>query len=412
MTRTTYPATSQTWNWPKPNDFMQAVRVGDEITISGQQSLDSAGAVHGQGDIAAQTRRIFENMKATLERAGSSLADLVRLNTYYVFEGKDEDATPYWEAMTRVRLEFFPDPGPGATAVRVKGMPGDGLMIQIEGVAVTGASKAGRQRIMPKDSWDWSIPVPLSQGWRVGNQIFVGGQISADKQAKTVAPGDVVAQTKNIWKFIQAVVEDGGGTLADIVHVKVCFRAAGDGKSGDAFLDKIIETTSAQFAVPGPVITAFGVDLLYPGLLLEIDAMAVIDPARKTVAPPSKERWAPALYSDAVKAGTEVYVGGQTAIGPDGKALGVGNIEAQARIVFERLSVALEKTGSSAKKLKKLNLFFVDDAGGANLDDIFQRIAKVWSEVAPDAHPAMSAVRVYALAKPGLLVQADGIAEA
>ena len=81
------------------------------------------------------------------------------------FDGADEDATEYWEAMTRVRLEYFPDPGPAATAVRIKGMPYKGQLIQIEGIATKGPSFEERNRIMPPGSWDWSIPVPLTQGW-------------------------------------------------------------------------------------------------------------------------------------------------------------------------------------------------------------------------------------------------------
>ena len=34
-----------------------------------------------------------------------------------------------------------------------------------------------RQRLMPAGHWDWSIPVPFSQGWRCGDLVFVGGQI-------------------------------------------------------------------------------------------------------------------------------------------------------------------------------------------------------------------------------------------
>ena len=48
-----------------------------------------------------------------------------------------------------------------------------------------------RQRLMPQGHWGWSIPVPFSQGWRVGNLIFVGGQISADEHGRTIGVGDI-----------------------------------------------------------------------------------------------------------------------------------------------------------------------------------------------------------------------------
>ena len=199
------------WSWAEPVPFAQSVEIGDQVFVSGQQTLDAAGAVKDAGNIAAQTRNVFENMKKTLAESGLELADLARLNTYYVFEGEDKDATQYWEDMTAVRLEYFPDPGPAATAVRIKGMPYQGQLIQIEGVALRGESRRSRQRIMPSGSWDWSIAVPLSQGWRTGQRIFVGGQISADAQGKAVDVDDAVAQTRNIFEFIRRVVVDAGG---------------------------------------------------------------------------------------------------------------------------------------------------------------------------------------------------------
>ena len=102
--------------WRGEPVFSNTVVAGDQVFLSGQQTLDSNGVVLDVGDIAAQTRNVFENMKSSLASLDMGLDDLVRLNTYYVFDGNDRDATAFWEDMTRVRLEYFPDPGPAATA--------------------------------------------------------------------------------------------------------------------------------------------------------------------------------------------------------------------------------------------------------------------------------------------------------
>ncbi|PPR20626.1 MAG: hypothetical protein CFH38_01535 [Alphaproteobacteria bacterium MarineAlpha10_Bin1] len=48
---------------------------------------------------------------------------------------------------------------------------------------------------VPADHWDWSIPRnTFTQGWRMGNLVFVGGQISADANARAVG-GDMASQT-------------------------------------------------------------------------------------------------------------------------------------------------------------------------------------------------------------------------
>ena len=398
------------WRWRGEPVFSNTVAVGDQVFISGQQTLDNSGVVLNPGDIAAQTRNVFENMKSSLVSLNMGLEDLVRLNTYYVFDGEDKDATAFWEDMTRVRLEYFPDPGPAATAVRARGMPYEGQLIQIEGVALKGESRSSRKRIMPAGSWDWSISVPLSQGWRIGNRIFVGGQISADKTGSPVHVGDLDAQTRNIYDYIGRVLSDAGASFADLTRVKICFKYdSKDPNTGQAFVDRIMEVSKEYIKDTPPVITAFAVDLLYPGLDLEIDAMAIIDRDAKTLsAPELTGRYQPPAFSDGVLADGEIYVGGQTSLGPDNSALFPEDFPAQAKEVFHRLNNVLAQADATLDNVVKLNLFIVAD--DADVEDRFHQACQIWAEICPDSHPAMTPVRVHELPKPGLLFQADCIA--
>jgi enamine deaminase RidA (YjgF/YER057c/UK114 family) len=398
------------WRWRGEPVFSNTVAAGDQVFISGQQTLDNSGVVLNPGDIAAQTRNVFENMKSSLVSLNMGLEDLVRLNTYYVFDGEDKDATAFWEDMTRVRLEYFPDPGPAATAVRARGMPYEGQLIQIEGVALKGESRSSRKRIMPAGSWDWSISVPLSQGWRIGNRIFVGGQISADKTGSPVHVGDLDAQTRNIYDYIGRVLSDAGASFADLTRVKICFKYdSKDPNTGQAFVDRIMEVSKEYIKDTPPVITAFAVDLLYPGLDLEIDAMAIIDRDAKTLsAPELTGRYQPPAFSDGVLADGEIYVGGQTSLGPDNSALFPEDFPAQAKEVFHRLNNVLAQADATLDNVVKLNLFIVAD--DADVEDCFHQACQIWAEICPDSHPAMTPVRVHELPKPGLLFQADCIA--
>ena len=371
------------WNWARPVPFAGSVDVGDQVFISGQQTLNPDGSVKDAGDIAAQTRNVFENMRATLAQSGLGLGDLVRLNTYYVFEGDDADATQYWEDMTAVRLEYFPDPGPAATAVRVKGMPYAGQMIQIEGVALKGEARRRRQRIMPAGSWDWSMSVPLSQGWRTGERIFVGGQISADASGKPVAADDVVTQTRNIYRFIEQVVVDAGGTIDDVVRVKICFKQSQWRRSrATGYLPSILDVSGEVFKAPGPVFSAFGVDLLYPGLVLEIDAMAVIDPARHVLsAADLGGRYQPAFASDGLGGGRRDLcrragraerrrrcAGGRATCGRTG-----------AHRVRPGGAGAGGRMAASLDDLVKVNLFLVGEEGAPDVADAFHAVCDVWN---------------------------------
>ena len=408
MTKEFKLATQDMWHWKLPTPFSQSVAAHDQVYFSGQHTLDENGVVLDSGNIAAQTRNVFENMKSSLAQAGLEFSDLVRLNTYYVFEGSDEDATRYWEDMTRVRLEYFPDPGPAATAVRAKGMPYPGQLIQIEGIALRGESRANRQRIMPEGSWDWSIAVPLSQGWRAGERIFVGGQISADKTGASVDVGNLDAQTHNLYRYIDKILSEAGASLNDLVHIKICFKYNSiDPASGKHFVDRIMEISEEYVDDPAPVLTAFAVDLLYPGLDLEIDAMAIVDPERQTLTS-SKPigRYQPSTFSDGIKAQNEIYVAGQTALTAEGTA--IGSFSDQAKEVYARVQNILSQAGASANEVVKLNIFIVSDDG--NTEDYFHQACDIWAEMFPDSRPAMTPVQVHELARPGLLFQADCVA--
>ena len=87
---------NKTWSWRIDSPFSNAVEIKDQIFISGQPPLDEAGKISAPNDIANQTRHVFENMRAVLRDYGLGLENLVRLNTYYMFDGADEDATEYW----------------------------------------------------------------------------------------------------------------------------------------------------------------------------------------------------------------------------------------------------------------------------------------------------------------------------
>lgn len=157
---------------------------------------------------------------------------------------------------------------------------------------------------------------------------------------------------------------------------------------------------------PASVLTAFGVDLLYPGLDLEIEAMAIVDPDRKNL---SREDiggcYQPEIFSQGVNAAGETYMAGQVAMDSDGSPMHPGDVSAQARVVFERMRNVLAETGMSLNNATKLNLFIVGD--GQDVSDSFHNVCNVWSEMAPVAHPAMIPVRVHELARSDFLVQAD-----
>ena len=123
------------WDWPLPTKFSQGWKIGDTVYVGGQVCQDEQGVVLHPFDIEAQIRVVYENIRTVLQEVGGDLSDIVKLNTYYVYDGPPEGADEYYKSMTRVRLGYLADPGPAGTAVRVAGLALHGLMIEIDATA-------------------------------------------------------------------------------------------------------------------------------------------------------------------------------------------------------------------------------------------------------------------------------------
>jgi enamine deaminase RidA (YjgF/YER057c/UK114 family) len=125
------------WDWSIPVPFSQGWKVGNckLIFVGGQISADENGRTVGVGDIETQTRNVFEGIRRVLREAGADMKDIVKFNTFYVFEGEGDEIREYWEKMTRVRMEFFEEPGPCGTGVRVSGLAYPDLLIEVEAIA-------------------------------------------------------------------------------------------------------------------------------------------------------------------------------------------------------------------------------------------------------------------------------------
>lgn len=366
-------------------------RLGHQVFVGGVLPVDATGRLMGSGDIEAQTHAVFRNLKAALHAAGLEMADLVRLNTYYVFEGDETQATVYWEKMTRVRLQYFPDPGPAATAVRVRGMACSGALIQLEAEALA-VPATQRQRIMPAKSWDWSIPVPLSQGWKAGRQVWVGGQVSADMSGKAVALGDLAGQTHNVLEHIRHVLLDAGSSFADLTQLKVCYLHDGDQAAAQARLEQILEGVRAVCGEPLPPVTAFGVNLLYEGLLLEIDATAQVGVAHDDGGDGCTQ---------VRRCGPSIQVAGQSA--------GQAGIEQAADEALSRVAEQLRTVGSSPQAMGHLHVLVAGDEAERQPDRVLSLFTEALGRLCGESVPPFTVVRVNGLPD-GASIQVDAIA--
>ncbi|HEY8585771.1 MAG TPA: RidA family protein [Rhodanobacter sp.] len=96
--------------------YSQAVRAGNTVYFSGQIPLDPATGAMVEGDVTAQTRRVFDNLTAVAAAAGGSLAQIVRVGIYVT------DLANF-AAVNAVMAEYFQQPYPARSTIEVNGLP-------------------------------------------------------------------------------------------------------------------------------------------------------------------------------------------------------------------------------------------------------------------------------------------------
>ena len=108
--------------------YSQAVRRGDTVYLSGQSPLDPNSGLLVEGDIEAQARRAFDNLRAVCEAAGGSLDDVVRLGLYLTDLGQ-------FAAVNAVMADYFVAPYPARSTIGVASLP-RGAQFEVDAVMV------------------------------------------------------------------------------------------------------------------------------------------------------------------------------------------------------------------------------------------------------------------------------------
>ncbi|MHB8424182.1 MAG: RidA family protein [Gammaproteobacteria bacterium] len=108
--------------------YSQAIRAGNSVYLSGQIALDPKTGALVTGDITAEARRVFENLRAVAETAGRGLADVVRVTVYLT-------DLAHFPAVNAVMAEYFQEPYPARATVGVAALP-RGARVEVDAVMV------------------------------------------------------------------------------------------------------------------------------------------------------------------------------------------------------------------------------------------------------------------------------------
>jgi 2-iminobutanoate/2-iminopropanoate deaminase len=322
---------------PTDRPYSPGVLVGQTLYISGQLGLPGTGATPASMD--AQARQAMDGVGAVLKAAGLGYQHLVKCHVYLA--SMDDYA-----AMNAVYGSYFTDRVPARTTVQAAALPA-GAGIQI---ACIGYADLARISVVRPPAGSLPAPLgPYSPAVWAGDTLYVSGMGGQDPATKAVGES-VEAQVTQTVANIATTLKAAGLALSDVVWAQGYATRLAEAPALEASLAKAVTSPRGMLVLPR-----------LPG------------PIRAELTFIATKGKGSTVYADAV-----------TAPG--------GDVEAEARQAFARLSAALKQRTASLRDVALVTVYLTDIADLPKMNAVFK-------ETFPTDPPARVTIQVQPQAK-------------
>jgi enamine deaminase RidA (YjgF/YER057c/UK114 family) len=352
------------------------------VFIGGVVDADQDGVIRHPGDVVGQARAVFLAIQAILESQGGSADDLVNIVSFHA-------DTRQIEAVLDVGREFLSGNYPAWTQAGFGGTTVPGALVMVRAVAHLGALP--KQSIVP-ETQRWLRNFPMAAGCRKGDLIFVAGQSGADREGRVPTPVDHCAQARSAYRNMREVLELGGATFADVLdftsfHLDV--RGAIPTLE-DVYRPEVIGDISMDHAATTSHVGCTG--LLRTEMLGVYTCLADVSGGGRIGSTPEMITWNqgngsyPIAGASKKREGKVITVSGQVSSGINHTILHPGDVEAQARFIFDEIAASIGGFGAAMSDVVEVCSFHKDPRSW----DVIKRVA---SEFFPSgAEPAWTFV--------------------
>lgn len=254
---------------------------------------------------------------------------------------------------------------------------------------------------MSEGLWSMQVEVPYPKAIRCGEMVFTCGQCDLDADGKPMRPGDLLAQTEKTMEYAYDVIGRAGAKPQDLTRLQIFYVTDGsvDEDSYVRAIAGMVEKAGggAAVIVPTPLDCFY-----YPGMTVEIDAVAVVGEAPRRAAP--SPAWLPAPFAPAVRAGETIHVGAIEPRDTAGTVIAPDDVDAQAEAVFGALERHLGTLSADLADVVKLSVYFTDGR------EAWDRIAAIRARRFPTPGPIVTDVPLPRLSPPGTRIRLEATA--